>query len=195
MPQWQAPHAAAAASTPALPVVGALSSKSATSLYTVYGFLSEARLPAVGFLYHSMALTGDVMVRFNEWDAQHHRLFHIRTVVAPAVPTPPLPPFLVPREPIGSFQILDALPSGYFDVVDALASVHTTRDNFYDVNDRWLQSPWVAARQHLVLDFASTPNSEWMRSLLTNRCLGRPSCLPLERRPTSGRRMVPTRLN
>jgi hypothetical protein len=116
-----------------------------------YAFLSEGNLPAVAFLYHSMALTSDIMVRFNEWNPIHYQLFNIHTVVAPAA-NPPLPPFLVQREQIGPFRIFDAPPASYFDVVDVIASVQTTRSNFYDVNDRWLQSDWVLKRAYLWLD-------------------------------------------
>ena len=117
-----------------------------------YAFLSTANVPAVGFLYHAMALTGDIMIRFDEWNPSHYRLFNIRTVVAPAGPVPVLPPFLAPLGQNGSFQLLDAPPSSYFDLVDAVAAVKTTKLNFYDVNDRWLQSDWVGKHMHLFLD-------------------------------------------
>ena len=117
-----------------------------------YGFLTTAHVPAVAFLYHSMALTGDVMVRFNEMDAGQYRLFGIRSVVAPAQGA--VAPFLVPRAQIGPFRIFDAPGGNYFDVVEVPFAVRTTRDNFYEVNDRWLQSDWVAKRQHLRLDFS-----------------------------------------
>ena len=116
-----------------------------------YAFLSEAQVPTVGFLYHSMALTSDIMVRFNDWNPNHYDLFNIRTVIAPAG-GPPLPPFLTPREQIGPFRILEAPAASYFNVVDALVSVKTTRSNFYDIADRWLQSDWVAKR-YLWLDW------------------------------------------
>ena len=116
-----------------------------------YAFLSRAEVPAVAFLYHSMALTGDVMVRFDEMDPTHYLLFNIRSVIAPAEGVA-LPPFLAPRERIGPFRIFDAPGVGYFDVVDAPFAVHTTRDNFYDVNDRWLHSDQAARKQHLRLD-------------------------------------------
>ena len=48
--------------------------------------------------------------------------------------------------------MLDAPGGGYFDVVYVVASVKSTRDNFYDVNDRWLQSDWTQRRMHLFLD-------------------------------------------
>jgi hypothetical protein len=118
-----------------------------------YAFLSQAHVPAVAFLYHSMALTGDLMVRFNEFNPAHYGLFNIRSVVAPAAPGVPLPPFLAPREQVGGFQIFDAPGGGYFDLVDVPAVVQTRRGNFYDINDRWLQSDWVAKKQHLLLDF------------------------------------------
>jgi len=117
-----------------------------------YAFFSTAQQPAVAFLYHSMALTGDVMVRFNEWNPAQYRVFNIRSVVAPAQGAA-LPPFLVPREQIGPYRVLDAPGAGYFDVVDAPAVVKTTRYNFYDVNERWLESGSPAKGMHLRLDF------------------------------------------
>jgi hypothetical protein len=120
----------------------------------VYAFFSTANIPAVAFLYHSMALTGDTMVRFNDWNPSHYRLFNIRTVVAPAGADPAIPtPVLTPIGQNGRFRLFDAPPSSYFDVVDVLASVKATRNNFYDINDRWLQSDWVAKRLHLRLDW------------------------------------------
>ena len=117
-----------------------------------YAFLSTAQVPAVGFLYHSMALTGDIMVRFNEWNPSHYRLFNIRTVAAPAGAEPVVPPFLAPLGQQGRFRLFDAPGNGYFDVVDVLLAVKATRNNFYEINDRWLQSDWVAKRLHLRLD-------------------------------------------
>jgi hypothetical protein len=36
-----------------------------------YAFFSRANVPAVSFLYHSMSLTSDIMVRFNEFNPSH----------------------------------------------------------------------------------------------------------------------------
>ncbi len=119
-----------------------------------YAFFSEANIPAVAFLYHSMALTSDVMLRFNEWNPFHYTLFNIRTVVVPAGPDPPqVPPFLKPIGQNGRFRIFAAPVGSYFDIVDVIASVKVTRNNFYDVNDRWLQSDWLFKRAHLWLDW------------------------------------------
>ena len=129
----------------------------------VYAFFSTAQIPAVAFLYHSMALTADVMVRFNEMNPAHYLLFNVRTVVAPA--TLPAPPFLAARVQYGSMRIFDAPGDGYFDVVDALASVNVTRATFYEVNDRWLQSDWVPKRVHLLLDWGQgTPPAMHLRA-------------------------------
>jgi hypothetical protein len=118
-----------------------------------YAFLSTRQVPAVGLLYHSMALTADIMVRFDEWNPAHYRLFNIRTVVAPAGVERDAPAFWTPREQIGRFRIFDAPGDGYFDIVDVPAAVRTTRDSFYAVNDRWLQSDWVGKGAYLWLDF------------------------------------------
>jgi hypothetical protein len=87
-----------------------------------------------------MALTGDIMVRFDEWKPSHYRLFNIRTVVAPAGADPVVPPFLTPLGQSGRFRIFEAPGGSFFDLVDVVASVKTTRNNFYDINDRWLAS-------------------------------------------------------
>ena len=118
-----------------------------------YAFFSESHVPAVAFLYHSMALTSDIMVRFNEWNPSHYRLFNIHTVVAPAGALPVIPPFLSPLGQNGRFRLFAAPDSSYFDLVDVVGSVKTTRNSFYDINDRWLESDWVAKRVHLRLDW------------------------------------------
>ncbi|HLX44843.1 MAG TPA: glycosyltransferase family 39 protein [Bryobacteraceae bacterium] len=115
-----------------------------------YAYLSEAGVPAVSFMFHSMSLPSEIMTRFNESSQAHYRLFDIRTVIA--APNVSLPPFLTPIQPTGPVRIFGAPESAYFDVVDAFYAVRTTKENFYDVNDRWLQSAWVGNRQHLLLD-------------------------------------------
>lgn len=119
----------------------------------LHAFLSVAQLPALSFLYHSMALTSDVTVLFDERNPAHYQLFNIKTVVVPAQGGPVLPPFLTPVERIGRFRLLDAPGGGYFEVVDVRAAVTTSRNDFFDVNSRWLASPWVAMHQHLLLDW------------------------------------------
>ncbi len=117
-----------------------------------YAWFSEEHVPALAFAYHSMALTTDVMLRFNEWNAFQYSLFNIRTVVAPADANLPLPPFLQPLTQIGRFNLFAAPGNSYFDVVDVLATVSTTRNNFYDINDRWLGSDWLMKRAYLRLE-------------------------------------------
>ena len=128
-----------------------------------YAYMSEAQVPAVSFMYHSMSLTSEIMTRFNEWNPDHYRLFNIRSVLAPVRGAPRLPDFLEPVAGIGPFQLLGAPGNGFFELVDSLYAVPTTRNNFYDVNDRWLQSDWVGKRQHLWLDFHGDAPSQTVR--------------------------------
>ncbi len=127
----------------------------------VYSYLSVARVPALSFMYHSMSLTSETMTRFNESSRAHYRLFDIQTVIAPE--GIPLPPFLTPIIQTGPLRIFEAPGEGYFDVVDAFYAVRVTKDDFYDVNDRWQQSDWVASRQHLLLDLSGRAPSQMPR--------------------------------
>ena len=117
----------------------------------MHALLSAHNVPSVSFLYHAMALTGDIMVRFNETNPAHYRLFNIRTVVAEAHTG--LPPFLTPLAQHGRFRLLAAPESGYFELVSVPYRVQTDKQRFYDRVDPWLASDWVAKRQHLRLDF------------------------------------------
>lgn len=124
-----------------------------TGYVPFYAFLSRAHVPAVAFLYHSMALTSDLMVRFDEQRPDHYRLFDIRVAVAES--TRPLPPFLTAVASSGGFTVFRAPPSGMFDAVDVPRSVYVDGRTFYDVNDAWLQSGWAQSRAHLLLDYES----------------------------------------
>jgi hypothetical protein len=139
----------------------------------LFAYFSSARIPAVAFLYHAMALTGDIMERFDQTNEAQYRLFNIRSVVGPASAAPTTwPPFLRPRERFGPFQLFDAPGNGYFDLVDVPASVKTTRLDFFDVNDRWLHSGWVAQRQHLWLDWRGDAPAGLVRAPLDGNLPG-----------------------
>ncbi len=115
----------------------------------LYAFLSGAGVPAVSYLYHAMALTGDLMVHFDERQPAHYRLFNVSSVVAEA--SRPMPPFLTPVAEDGRFRSWRAPPAGYFDLVAVPYATAVDRRRFYDVNRRWLDSAWPAHRQHLLL--------------------------------------------
>jgi hypothetical protein len=115
-------------------------------------FLNMDLVPQASGTYHTAALTADLFPEFEERNPAHYRLFNVRSVVAPAKLAPGLPGFLSPRAQIGHDRIFDAPGAGYFDVVDAVASVPVNRDSFYEVSRRWLHSDWVDKRAHLWLD-------------------------------------------
>jgi hypothetical protein len=104
----------------------------------------------VSYLYNATALPSDIMMRFEEGNAAHYRLFNIRSVMTPVIPG--APPFLTPLRDIGRVRVLEAPGDGYFDLVDAPVVVPIDRYSFYDVNDRWLHSTWLAPKQYLWLD-------------------------------------------
>lgn len=116
----------------------------------LHSFLSVNQVPAVSHPYNATALPADIMMRFDEGNAAQYRLFNIRSVLAPAMPG--TPPFLTPLKDFGRFRVLDAPGDGYFDLVDAPVVVPIDRYSFYDVNERWLRSDWLARKQFLWLD-------------------------------------------
>jgi hypothetical protein len=118
-----------------------------------FNYLSEAGIPAVSFMFHSMSLPSEIMTRFDETSAAHYRLFDVRTVIAPSDGSVALPQFLTPLQSTGPLGIYAAPGAGHFDVVDVPVAVKTSRNNFYDINDRWMSSDWVDKRQHFLLDF------------------------------------------
>jgi uncharacterized membrane protein YfhO len=119
----------------------------------VYAFLGPAHVPAVSYLYHAMSLPGDLMVRFNDQNPAHYRLFNVRTAVAPINVPMFSPRIATASERFGRLQTYETPGGGYFDLVDAAAAVHVTRRNFYDINDAWLQGDWPAKQSYLFLDW------------------------------------------
>jgi len=117
--------------------------------------VSQNNIPAVAFLYHAMALSSDIMVLFDETNPLHYRLFNITSVAADV--NRQLPSFVGPSETFGRFRIAQAPGGGYFDVVSVPYAVPANKQDFFDINFRWLQSPWLARRQHLLLDFGGAP--------------------------------------
>ncbi|MBI4445739.1 MAG: YfhO family protein [Acidobacteria bacterium] len=121
----------------------------------VHSFLSTNHVPAIAFLYHSMALPGDLMVRFNEAAPDQYRLFNISTVLAPETVVPP--PFLKPLVQAGRFLLYSVDSGGYFDLVSAPYSSRVNRRNFYELNEAWLLSDWPAKKQHVLLQLDPSP--------------------------------------
>lgn len=119
----------------------------------VFGWLATHNEPAIGMLYHAMALTSDITVRFDEWRPDHHRLFNVTALLAE--PSRQVAGFLEPAGRHGRLQVYRAPGGGYFDLVRVPYSARVDKDSLYDVNDPWLQSDWVGKRQHVRLDFVS----------------------------------------
>ena len=119
-----------------------------------FALMSTNHIPALSYLYHSMALTSDLMVLFDESNPAHYRLFNVSTVIAPD--TRPAIPFLKIASSFGRFRIYDAPANGYFDVVQVRYRALVYPETFYDVNDAWLKSNWVSRLHHVLLDSGTT---------------------------------------
>jgi uncharacterized membrane protein len=147
----------------AITSIGANSGRAYSGLPTTWGnqfrignvpffaTFSTHHVPSIGFLYHAMALTSDLMVWFDETNPAHYRLFNVTTVVAPD--SKRVPTFLTRRLPTGRFQIYQAPGNGYFDIVQVPYAARTYPENFYDVSYAWLNSNWVLNLNHVLLDW------------------------------------------
>jgi len=122
----------------------------------MYHVLASGGVPTVGYLSHTMALTSGVMLDFDERNPAHYRLFDVRSFIVPAGTKYPIPIFLTPGPVVGRFQIYDTPANGYFDLVDVPGAVPVNRDDFFDVNERWLKTVGPSSRQHLRLDLPGT---------------------------------------
>jgi hypothetical protein len=118
----------------------------------MYHVLAAAGVPTVGYLSHTMALTSGVMLSFDERNPADYRLFDIRSFIVPAGTKYPVPAFLTPGPIFGRFQIFDTPADGYFDLVDVPSATPVNRDDFFEINDRWLKTDGPARRQHVRLD-------------------------------------------
>jgi hypothetical protein len=121
-----------------------------------YSFLGPREVPAVSYLYHAMSMAGDFMVRFDENNPVHYRLFNVRTLAAEQANLD----FVQPVSTLGRFRLWNTPTNGYFDLVDVPFAVAVEKDQFFDVNDRWLRSNWAGQNQHLAIDMeAPVPQS------------------------------------
>ncbi len=119
----------------------------------VSAWLSRQRIPSLAYLYHSMAMSGDVMVHFDERRRDHFRLFNVSAVLAPSDRT--VAPFLERGPRSGRIRMWQAPESGYFEVVAVDYAVEIDRSSFYEVNRRWLAGAGPRQRRHLRLDFVN----------------------------------------
>ncbi len=145
----------------------------------IHGHLGRDGTPAVSYLYHAMALTSDIMVHFNEWQAEHYRLFNVSTVMAPA--DRKVAAFLTPAAGAGRFRLHRAPASGWFELVDVPDVAIVDRNSFYEINKPWLDSGWPAGRQHLRLEIGTADSGEMPEPAvpISSRRCWRPAGQPL----------------
>lgn len=135
----------------------------------MHAFLSRGRVPQVSFLFHAMALTSDVMVRFDETNPAHFRLFDVRTALAP--PDREYGSFATEIARFGRFRAFDVPGGGAFDVVDVAGARRCDRRSFFDVVDPWLVSDGPAQRRHLALDLGGRHPEDGFTSLAASEPL------------------------
>ncbi len=123
-----------------------------------FALLNMGLVPQTSASYNMLALTADLVPQFDETRPAHYRLFDIRSVVASREVAAGLPKFLTPVESVGRVRILDAPGGGYFDVVDVAAWSPANKENFFDLNSRWMQSDWPERKAYVWLNLrGATP--------------------------------------
>jgi len=123
--------------------------------WPLYLYLMGEDVPQVSYSDHVLELPWSMFPVWKDIDPAQYRLFNIQSTILPPL-TGAAPAFLTPRLAAGRFHVYDAPGAGMFDVVDALAAVPADRQSFFAIDSRWLASPLVAQRGHLLLDFFGT---------------------------------------
>ena len=111
--------------------------------------LSMHGLPTLGYTYHSMSPTADVMIGFDERRRDHYDVFNVGYVVAPADQS--VPTFAEPVATHGPFSVYRVRPSGYVALVRSAAQISGSGDHLYRANRLWLASPLPSLSDHPLL--------------------------------------------
>lgn len=153
--------------------------------WPLYLYLMGQDVAQVSYSDHVLELPWSMFPVLNDVDPAHYRLFNIQSTILPPL-TGAAPAFLTPRLTAGRFHVYDAPGAGMFDVVDALAAVAADRHSFVEIDRRWIASPLVAQRGHLLLDFfgnapAGLPRMDPAGGLPTNPYKDSPGSVSAER--------------
>jgi hypothetical protein len=115
----------------------------------MYAVLSVRGLPTLGYTYHTMSPTADVMNNFDERRRDHYDVFNVGYVVAPAGQS--LPAFVELLATHGPFAVYRVPPTGYVALVRSAARVSGSREHLYRANRLWLASPLPSLGDHPLL--------------------------------------------
>ena len=115
----------------------------------MYALLSMRGLPTLGYSFHTMSATTDVMYWFDERRRDHYDVFNVGYVVAPA--GQPLPEFVEVVATHGPFTVGRVRPIGYVALVQSLGSFTGSREHLYRASRLWLASPLPSVRRHPLL--------------------------------------------
>src|SRR5215213_5240892 len=119
----------------------------------MYALLAQEGFDTLGYLYHGLSLSSDVMVLFDESRADEYDLFNVRYVVAPR--ERPVPDFLKPVQDFGRHRLYQVETTGYFDLVGSDLAFVGSKADFYPAASRWLASDEPRVRQHPTIIFGS----------------------------------------
>lgn len=135
----------------------------------VYALLTGNGLPSVGYLYHAMSLSADLMVYFNDVRPAHYNLMNVRHVLAPrdgrSVPKGTrmlihdkrFHAFAKPAFVEGAHVIFEVPTTGYFDLVSAPWAATGDRASWYRAMRTWILSTFVESKQHPICFVGTSP--------------------------------------
>ncbi len=121
----------------------------------VHGIVAQMRLAGTSFLYHSMALRGDLMAQMEENAVSDLYLFGVRYVVAPDWWQPPAG--LNSRMASGRFRLWEVPDAGLFDVVDVPYAYEGPAATLYDTANAWLRSSLRTQGRYIALHPEGAP--------------------------------------
>ena len=115
----------------------------------IYALLSLRGLPTLGYSYHTMSATTDLMHHFDERRRDHYEVFGVGYVVAPV--EQPLPEFVNVVATHGPFVVGRVHPTGYVALVHSVGRFTGAHDYLYRASRLWLASPLPSLHRHPML--------------------------------------------
>lgn len=123
----------------------------------MYVHLNARGFDMLGFLFHALALNGDIQVLFDDGVFEHYDLFNVKYVVAPSDRS--FPDFVKPLQRFGRHTVYHVNTSGYAELVSSTRSTQVSKNDFFGVASAWLANDIASGVWHPEIELQSSSGS------------------------------------